>query len=231
MSENSGAKLHTMYIILILALIGGLVFTNVKLRKSKTDIETVTTQKTGIEKLKNDLQVEYDKALADLDLAKNENLGLEDVIQQKQAEIEAKKNQIAQILSQGNGSKAELEKARRLIDELTADRVRFQGQIDSLIAVNKQLEYEKVVLNEEKSSLTASLDEEKSVRSQVEGENKQMKEKINRASILSAMNMTMSGVSTSKKGKEVIETKAKNADKLKICFDFAENKIAPSGES
>ena len=231
MSENSGAKLHTMYIILILALIGGLVFTNVKLRKSKTDIETVTTQKTGIEKLKNDLQVEYDKALADLDLAKNENLGLEDVIQQKQAEIEAKKNQIAQILSQGNGSKAELEKARRLIDELTADRVRFQGQIDSLIAVNKQLEYEKVVLNEEKSSLTASLDEEKSVRSQVEGENKQMKEKINRASILSAMNMTMSGVSTSKKGKEVIETKAKNADKLKICFDFAENKIAPSGET
>ena len=174
MSENSGAKLHTMYIILILALIGGLVFTNVKLRKSKTDIETVTTQKTGIEKLKNDLQVEYDKALADLDLAKNENLGLEDVIQQKQAEIEAKKNQIAQILSQGNGSKAELEKARRLIDELTADRVRFQGQIDSLIAVNKQLEYEKVVLNEEKSSLTASLDEEKSVRSQVEGEHKQI---------------------------------------------------------
>ena len=54
MSENSGAKLHTMYIILILALIGGLVFTNVKLRKSKTDIETVTTQKTGIEKLKKD---------------------------------------------------------------------------------------------------------------------------------------------------------------------------------
>lgn len=231
MSENSGAKLHTMYIILILALIGGLVFTNVKLRKSKTEIETVTTQKTGIEKLKNDLQIEYDKALADLDLAKNENLGLEDVIQQKQSEIEAKKNQIAQILSQSNGSKAELDKARKLIDELTADRVRFQGQIDSLIAANKQLEYEKVVLNEEKSTLSASLDEEKSVRSQVEGENRQMKEKINRASILSAMNMTLSGVSTNKKGNEVVETKAKNTDKLKICFDFAENKIAPSGET
>lgn len=229
MSENSETKLHTIYIILILALIGGLVFTNVKLRKSKTDIETVTTQKTGIEKLKNDLKVEYDKAIADLDVARNENLGLDDVIKQKEQEIEAKKNQIAVILSQGNGTKAELEKARRLIDELTSDRVRFQSQIDSLLTANKQLEYEKVVLNEEKSNLTASLDEEKSVRSQVEGENQKMKEKINRASILSTMNMTMSGVSTNKKGNEVIETKAKNSDKLKICFDLAENKIAPSG--
>lgn len=105
MSENSGAKLHTMYIILILALIGGLVFTNVKLRKSKTDIETVTTQKTGIEKLKNDLQVEYDKALADLDLAKNENLGLEDVIQQKQAKLKPRKIKLLKYLVREMGVK------------------------------------------------------------------------------------------------------------------------------
>lgn len=42
-SSNSNSKLHAIYIILIALLIGGLVYTNVKLQKSKETI--VVTEK------------------------------------------------------------------------------------------------------------------------------------------------------------------------------------------
>lgn len=230
MSENSSGKVHALYIVLILGLIGGLIFTNVKLRKSKTDIETVSGERDNKEKLLKDLQVEYDRTSTDLTNAKAENLSLDSIIQVKQRELDEKKNYIAQIISQSNGSKSELAKARKLIDELTAERVKFQAQIDSLVAVNKQLEYEKIVLTEEKTSLSASLNEEKQIRTQVEAESAAKQAKIDKASTLSAVNIKLSGISINKKGNEVEETKAKNVDKIKLCFDLLENKIAPSGE-
>ena len=230
MSENSNSKVHALYIVLILGLIGGLIFTNVKLRKSKTDIETVSGERDNKEKLLKDLQVEYDRTSTDLVNAMTENISLDSIIQVKQRELDEKKNYIAQIISQSNGSKSELAKARKMIDELTAERVKFQAQIDSLVAANKQLEYEKIVLTEEKTSLSASLTEEKQIRSQVEADNVAKQAKIDKASILSAVNVKMTGISINKKGNEVEETKSKNVDKIKLCFDLLENKIAPNGE-
>ena len=230
MSENSNSKVHALYIVLILGLIGGLIFTNVKLRKSKTDIETVSGERDNKEKLLKDLQVEYDRTSTDLVNAMTENISLDSIIQVKQRELDEKKNYIAQIISQSNGSKSELAKARKMIDELTAERVKFQAQIDSLVAANKQLEYEKIVLTDEKTSLSASLTEEKQIRSQVEADNVAKQAKIDKASILSAVNVKMTGISINKKGNEVEETKSKNVDKIKLCFDLLENKIAPNGE-
>ena len=65
MSENtnSNGKLHAIYIALILLLIGGLVFTNLKLKKSKETIVVTEQKVTEVEKLKSDLDLRYNESL------------------------------------------------------------------------------------------------------------------------------------------------------------------------
>ena len=233
MSENtnSNGKLHAIYIALILLLIGGLVFTNLKLKKSKETIVVTEQKVTEVEKLKSDLDLRYNESLQEIESYRGQNAGLDSMLNIKEQELTAKKAKIDALLGQvsaakaGSSEKAKLyADAQVLIKQLEDDKLRLQTSIDSLITVNK-------ILYQERDSITGELSTTIQKKQQVDEENQKMEDRIDKASILGTANIQCSPIRMTRKGKEDEVNKAKDAEKLRICFDLLQNKIAQAGET
>lgn len=230
MSNNSNSKVHALYIILILLLLGGLVFTNVKLKKSTETIRVTATELSSSEKLREELENEYQQALNDLDELRAENAGIEGLLTEREKELNAKKTQIEQLLKTGKSNQADLAKARAMIQELNKEREMFIAKIDSLNTLNEQLNIEKVQLTTERDELEETVSVVTSEKENVEKENTQLKSTVDKAKILSISNIHVSPIKT-KNDKEREVKKAKQADALKVCFDLLANRVAPEGET
>ncbi len=233
MSENTNSnnKLHAIYIAVILLLIGGLIMTNLKLKKSKETIVVKEQAIDEVEKLKKDLDLKYSESLQEIENYRGENAGLDSLLNIKEQELSAKRAKIDALLGQvaasksGSAEKAKLlADAQALIAQLEQDKIRLQSSIDSLVSVNKQL-YQ---IND---SINSELNTTLQKKQEVDDENLKMKEKIDKASILGTANIQCTPIRITRKGKEDEVNKAKDAEKLRICFDLLQNKIAPSGQT
>jgi uncharacterized protein (DUF3084 family) len=231
MSENSKSKIHALYIVLILLLLGGLVFTNIKLKKSTETIRVTSTELNNSESLRTDLEKEYQKALDDLELIRVEKTGVDSLLTERGRDLEMKKKQISELIKSGQTNKGDLDKARALIKELQQDRVNFQSKIDSLTTLNQQLNVENVALVTERDELTQTVTTVKGEKEKVDNENSKLKSTVNKAKILTTNNIKITPLKSGRKDKEVEVKKAKDAQSLKICFDLLVNRIAPSGET
>jgi hypothetical protein len=236
MSENentskTNSKLHAIYILLIALLIGGLVYTNLKLKKSKETIVVTEKQRDDVTSLKAELDKKYNESLQEIESYRAENAGLDSLLTIKEQELSAKKAKIDALLSQistlksGDATKAKLLlEAQTLMKQMEDDKARLQTSIDSLITINKQL-------YQERDSITGELTSTIQKKQRVDEENKKMKDRIDKASILSTANIVATPIRMTKKGKEDEVKKAKDAEKLRVCFDLLQNKIAPAGET
>lgn len=229
--SNSNSKLHAMYIVLIALLIGGLVYTNVRLKKSKETIVVTEKQRDDVESLKAELDKKYTESLQEIESYRAENAGLDSLLTVKEQELTAKKAKIDALLSQlstlksGDASKSKLlSEAQLLISQMESDKTRLQTTIDSLFSANK-------ALFQERDSISGELSNTLQRKQQVDEENQKMKSRIDKASILSTANIQATPIRMTKKGKEDEVKKAKDAEKLRICFDLIQNKIAPSGQT
>lgn len=224
-NKRSGNNIHLLYLALIALLIGGLVYTSMKLKKSTETIIVTEKERDDVKVLKAELEQKYNAALSDIENFKAENAGLDSLLSARESELNAKKAKIQQLLAiveQNKNDKAALAKAQALIAELENDKISLQRSVDSLTTVTKQLTEDNLNLN---TQLTTTTQE----KEQLNSENTQMKEKINKASILSTSNIVATPIRTTGKGKEEVVKKAKDAQKLKLCFNLLENKIAPKG--
>lgn len=228
---SSNSKLHAMYIVLIALLIGGLVYTNLKLKKSKETIVVTEKQRDDVQSLKAELDLKYNESLQEIESYRAENAGLDSLLTVKEQELSAKKAKIDALLSQISGLKANdgtkaklLAEAQQMITQMENDKMRLQTTIDSLVTVNKTLFMER-------DSISGELSTTLQKKQKVDDDNKKMKERIDKASILSTANLQSTPIRITKKGKEDEVSKAKDAEKLRVCFDLLQNKIAPSGET
>lgn len=229
--NNSNSKLHTMYILLIALLIGGLVYTNVVLKKSKETIVVTEKQRDDVTALKAELDKKYADALQEIESYRAENAGLDSLLETKKQELYAKKQKIDALLAQvstlktGDASKAKLlADAQAMLTQMEADKSKLQASVDSLVSVNK-------TLSENNEKITSQLSETTQKKQEVDDENKKMKDRIDKASVLSTANVQATPIRITKKGKEDEVGKAKDAQKLRVCFDLLQNKIAPSGQT
>ena len=229
MAQNS--KVHALYIVLILLLLGGLVFTNIKLKKSTETIRVTSSELADVNNLKAELEVEYQKAKADLESAKNEKLDIEAILSEREGELEAKKKQIAELIRTGQHNKADLEKARELIKQLNAERIAFQAKIDSLTVLNEELNLANENLTTERDELTETVANVTAEKNSLDQENTSLKAKVNKAEILTTVNIKVSPIKYKGNGKEVEVKKSKSVESLKICFDLLVNRIAPVGKT
>lgn len=228
-TSNSNGKLHAMYIVLIALLIGGLVYTNLKLKKSKETIVVTEKQRDDVTTLKQELDRKYAESMQEIESYRAENAGLDSLLTVKEQELTAKRAKVDALLSEvaklksGDATKAKLlAEAQALIKQMEDDKVRMQTSIDSLLAVNQQL-------YQERDSISGELKTTLQKKQEIDDENKKMKDRIDKASILTTSNIQCSPIRITKKGKEDEVSKAKDAEKLRICFDLLQNKIAPSG--
>lgn len=231
MSENSKSKIHALYIVLILLLLGGLVFTNIKLKKSTETIRVTSTELNNSESLRQDLESEYQKALDDLELIRIEKTGVDSLLTERGRDLEMKKRQIAELIKSGQTNKGDLEKARILIKQLQQDRANFQSKIDSLTTLNQQLNIENVALVTERDELTQTVTNVRGEKDKLDNENSKLKSSVNKAKILTTNNIKIIPIKSGRKDKEVEVKRAKDAESLKICFDLLVNRIAPTGET
>lgn len=158
-TSNSNSKVHAMYIILIALLIGGLVYTNVKLKKSKETIVVTQKQSDDVSALKAELDKKYAESLQEIESYRAENAGLDSLLAVKEQELTAKKAKIDALLGQISGLKSGdaaksklLAEAQSLIAQLENDKAQLQASIDSLVTVNKALYLERDSLGSELSS-------------------------------------------------------------------------------
>ncbi|MDB5229084.1 MAG: hypothetical protein JWN78_3277 [Bacteroidota bacterium] len=229
-NSNNG-RLHAMYIVLIALLIGGLVYTNIVLKKSKETIVVTSKQRDDVQTLKEELDKKYTESLQEIESYRAENAGLDSLLTVKEKELTDKKQKIDALLTQvsslkaGDASKARLlADAQALIKQMEDDKMKLQTSIDSLVTVNKQL-------YQQRDSVTGELTNTIQKKQQVDDENKKMKERIDKASILSTANIVSTPIRMTRKGKEDEVKKAKDAEKLRVCFDLLQNKIAAPGET
>ena len=231
MSEESKNKSHSIYLILILLLIGGLIYTLLQLKKTKDEYTVMRTEKNYVETLYSDLEIEYQRSLDDIDQLKGENTELDSILSIREKEIKSMKGRISALITKQNVTKAELNQAEFLIREFGNERLEYQAQIDSLSSEYIALQQENLVLVQEKEIIESTLTDERESANVTSLENKEMIERIEEASILTTKNLNGSAIRLKNNGREVTVSKASQTEKLKICFDLLENKIAPKGET
>ncbi|MCB9033330.1 MAG: hypothetical protein H6553_05800 [Chitinophagales bacterium] len=230
--EKKGG-INKLLLLLLALLLGGLIFTVLKLKKSNDTIVVNEQKITEVEAAKNDLDMKFNAALADIESYKAENAGLDSLLNVKENELYAKKQKIESLLAQvamskNKDSKA-LKEAQALIAELQQEKENLRTTLDSLMQVNQKLFDDNVTLNNDLTTTKEDRDKISAEKLKIEELKQQMQNRIDEASILTAANFSITPVKNNKKGEEVEVKKAKDASKLKVCFDLLQNKIAPKG--
>lgn len=175
---------------------------------------------------KEEVIVERDNVKADLLRLQDEYSKLESSDKAVQAELDAKKAEIADLIVQAEKHKGDayiISKLRKETETLRSIMKHFVVQIDSMNT------YTKAVIVE-KDKVTADLTAEKAVTTQLTKDKDGLQSTVNLGSILKAENPTVKGVKFKSGGKkEVQTTKASRVERIKVSFVLGENKIAKKG--
>ncbi len=229
--------------IIIALLVGTIIFLVVNKYNQTAVIEEQKIELAEAQKLNDELQEEYDNAIAELDEALAENEGLRDMIEEQKSALLKEKNSISKLISSGKADKNALAEARKQISELRAQQEQFIAKIDQLERENADLTAEKTQLEEEKKLVEEEVireREEKTVviaeKEAIEEEKKDLEEikavleeKVDIASVVKVRDVGVTGYKLRSSGKMVKKRYAKNIDVLKICYSADDNRIAEPG--
>jgi flagellar basal body-associated protein FliL len=142
-----------------------------------------------------------------------------------QAQVDSKKDTITMLMQQAAKYRNDPYIIAQLKKETATLRTIMQGfvhTIDSLNTLNQKLTVERNVA-------VKSLDQEKQNTSQLKKEKGELQDKIVQGSLLQASAVTAQGIFLRFGKKEVTTEKARKAEKLKVQFSIAANRIAQSG--
>jgi predicted nuclease with TOPRIM domain len=215
-----------IYGILIAALLGTWGYIIYDKSKTNESINQLQTQYSNVDSARNEVQAEYNDALARLDSATGNNTQLTGALAERQSEINNLKKQITSITSKSRATAAELDRARGLInqlnmriDDMYAEIQKLKYDNQQLATSNKRLNTEKQQLSTEKTQLQENLTTTETARKEVEDV----------ASTLHASNLNITPIHVKGNGKEKETTTAKRVDLLRVSFDVDENRIATTG--
>jgi len=215
--------------IILLAVIGFLAYNNISKAR---DLEQTVSDLDESEKLRTELESQYNTALADLDAQKTSNQELNALIDQQKAELEQQKNKISQMLA----NKGKLDKARSEINNLKSQVSQYLAQIEKLKGENEMLAGENTKLAGEKERLSTDLQSKEaenaglqSTKAQLVSEKDVLVSKVDLASIIKMREVKAVGQKVKNNGKAKDEDKAKNVDQIKVCFTALSNEVVRPG--
>ena len=192
--------------VLLLCLIGYFAYNSIT---TANTLEQKVYELEESEKLRAELETQYNQALADLESQKTTNQELNEIIDQQKAELEQQKNKIAGLL----GSKGKLDKARVEIENLKVQVTEYIAQIDQLKADNEALAGENAQLSEEKAMLTTDLEgkiaeneELSDARAKLVTEKENLTAKVNIASVIKLREVKVEPRKVKNSGKAVSTT-------------------------
>jgi flagellar basal body-associated protein FliL len=142
-----------------------------------------------------------------------------------QAQLDSKKDTITMLMQQAAKYRNDPYIIAQLKKETATLRTIMQGfvhTIDSLNTLNQKLTVERNVA-------VKSLDQEKQTSTELKKEKGELQDKIVQGSLLQASAITAQGIFLRFGKKEVTTEKARKAEKLKVVFSIAANRIAQNG--
>lgn len=217
-NENRKKSGLLWILIALLAITNGVTFWMYTQEKNKAANEIIVKEQVIVER--DNVKGELLQLQKDYDNLQTNDKAL-------QAEIDAKKAEIAQLLEDAEKHKGDAYIISKLKKESETLRQIMRGYvrtIDSLGTLNKTL----IV---EKDNVLKELDTEKGKTTTLNKEKEDLKATIQKGSILTCFNIVAKGVKFKSGGKKESETsKASRTEKIKVSFSLGENKIAKAGE-
>jgi len=185
------------------------------------------------EKLKAELDVQFNKAIAELDALKGDNEKINALIDQQKAELVSQKNEIAGLLQ----DKKKFDAARNEIAGLRARVSEYVAQIEQLQSEQAQLTNDNLQLRQAKDSLSYTLQSKvaenetlSTVRAQLVSEREELTKSVQAGSVIKVKDIKVTGMKVRKSGKTAEKESAKRVDQLKICFTTIANDVVQPGK-
>jgi hypothetical protein len=227
-------------IIALLGINGVLLFNN---HNKNQVIEQKDNSMAETEKVKAELEKQYYQSLSDLEQMKGSNAELNSLIDKQKQELAVSKEKISRSLSSGKTTKKDLDDARAQITGLVSQVSQYKNQIASLEEDKKNLTAKTVALTEEKGQLQSNIQniskEKEDViaakaaieadKSKLEAEREVLSKKVGIGSVVKLDNIAISTFEINKKGGEEAAKKAKNINRIKVCFKTSANKVTDAG--
>ncbi|GAB4132296.1 MAG: hypothetical protein Fur0041_03470 [Bacteroidia bacterium] len=217
--KENNKKLHGIY----LSIIGLLAIICIYLSFQYKELKTIiATREIKIEQVVK----ERDDVKADLVELREQYEALQTNEASLSKELEEKKAYIEQLLLEAEKHKGDAAYIAKLKKETQTLRDIMKGYVRTIDSLNQL----NAKLVSEKQQVLVQLDEEKGRTQKVEKEKGELKQRIDRAALLSTLNVRASGVRMARGGKKETETqKASKVDKIKVSFDLADNDLTVAG--
>jgi hypothetical protein len=211
--KNSGFKVATA--VLSLLLVGSVAYNFKTYEETKTfesKISLVKSEKNTVMDSLIALRTTYEIAL------KDKTSISKDLIDEKQ-----KVENLISDLKKSNGSMASLNGFRAKYNQL-------EGKMQSLLAENDMLKKTNQNLLVQRDSTVVVAQNQRKSNDTLNVKNKNLEEKVTKASRLVVTNLKTLSIKERKSGKQIETDKASRANKLKISFSIAANEVAAAGE-
>lgn len=212
-----------IYGILIVLLLGTWGYIIYDKNQSTQKIATLQTQYSNVDSARNAIQADYNGALARMDSLTGSNTQLKGQLADRKKDIDKLKDQIRGELAKKN---ADLNRTRKLVDQLKAQVTDLFAQIDQLKQENQQLTASNQQLTTERDTLTVQKQAVEQTLATTSAEKAHVEDV---GSTLHASAISIAAINVKGNGKEVETSKAKRADLFRVSFQLDENRIAPSG--
>jgi len=210
-TENKNIGLKITLGILAVLLIGASVLFFLKNNELN---ETKTALNSEIEVLSGKLDEEIEKL--NIKISQNEVLNVD---------LRAKRDSLSVTRDELRASQATVESLAKYKNSY----FKLKRDIKKLYADNERLQLVNTQLSKEKDTLIGQLDSQLKLSDSLTTQVTDAQKIIESASELSIAALKGGAVIEKSSGKQIPTTKARRADKVKICFSVAENRIAETG--
>jgi DNA repair exonuclease SbcCD ATPase subunit len=217
-SEQTTKK-NSNVIYFLIAVVVALLGTDVYLYMQKKQDTKVIYQRDDE---KHRLQTELDSLEAQIEQVSAGKAKMSTELQARNDSLKAKIQILKIALGKGQLTVAELRKAQEDIKQLRYFVTKYTADIDELKQQNQQLSVERDTL---KTNLATVAQKATSLEQQ----NQELNTKVKVASALKMGSAEVVAYKVKSNGKESDETKAKNANKIKVSFNIASNSVAEKG--
>ncbi len=226
-TEAGDKKLYFAAIIALVCInlvTGAFLFYNVQTKNEITD-EKITLEATHLTLEKDYHQVtdSLDAQSLDIGQLKGKNAELDKIILEKQEMIEQAKNELSEAFNQNTLTTAKLNKARRIITQYEESIAALEKRVEEFAVQTQQL-----TAHNEKLSTDLSCEQE--TTAELNFVNTGLSKKIEAASFLEIPKVEVEAIKRKNNGGEVVVSKAKAAENLKISFETGANKALEPGK-
>jgi len=242
-SRDSKQKLTLVAATVIVALLGINAFLLYNKISQAKVIDQQAIEITESERLSEELDKKYHETLYELEEMRGNNVELNGMIDEQKVKLTEQKNKIARLIRSGKTSKADLASARSEMEQFKLQLDRYLTENNALREEKQMLAQRTTQLTEEKQNLEGQISKERTMNNELvtakaalvsekeslESVNQNLSSKVTRASVIDVGSLLVKGEKIRKSGKVVTAKKAKNVDRLKVCFNAEPNVVAEKG--